>query len=127
MRILQVGLSFNPGGIESFVMSYYRQLVQKGVQFDFISMFPKLAYEDEIVSLGGKVYHTVDARKRPVTFSKQMKQILHNQRYEAVHVNMLSAANIVPLIVAKKQVCQKLLHIRIILLRRDLSETLCID
>ena len=55
MKVLQVGLSFNPGGIESFVMTYYRKLSKQGVRFDFISMFPHLAYEEEIKSLGGKV------------------------------------------------------------------------
>ena len=100
MKVLQVGLSFNPGGIESFVMTYYRELSKQGVRFDFISMFPHLAYEEEIKSLGGKVFHTCDARKHPLKFSRQMRKILRIGRYDAVHVNMLSAANIVPLIVA---------------------------
>lgn len=109
MKILQVGLSFNPGGIESFVMTYYRQLVKTGIQFDFISMFPKLAYEDEILSMGGKVYHTSDARKKPFCFYKEMLQILKNGKYDVVHVNMLSAANIVPLIAAKKAGIKKII------------------
>lgn len=100
MKVLQVGLSFNPGGIESFVMTYYRKLSKQGVRFDFISMFPHLAYEEEIKSLGGKVFHTCDTRKHPLKFSRQMRKILRIGRYDAVHVNMLSAANIVPLIVA---------------------------
>ena len=57
MRILQIGLSHNPGGVESFVMNYYRELVKYGVQFDFISMYDSLAYEDEIKSLGGTVFY----------------------------------------------------------------------
>ena len=73
MKVLQVGLSFNPGGIESFVMTYYRELSKQGVRFDFISMFPHLAYEEEIKSLGGKVFHTCDARKHPLKFSRQMR------------------------------------------------------
>lgn len=101
MRILQIGMSYNPGGIESFVMNYVRELTKQGVHFDFISMFPKLAYEDEITALGGKVYHTVDGRKRPITFYRQMKKILRMRHYDAVHVNMLSAANIVPVMTAR--------------------------
>ena len=84
MKVLQVGLSFNPGGIESFVMTYYRELSKKGVRFDFISMFPHLAYEEEIKSLGGKVFHTCDARKHPLKFSRQMRKILRIGRYNAV-------------------------------------------
>lgn len=101
-RILQIGLSYNPGGVESFVMSYYRELKKKGIQFDFVSMFPKLAYEDEILQLGGKVYHIPDARKHPVSFQNKLFRILESRRYEVVHVNMLSAANILPLIIAHR-------------------------
>ena len=95
-----MGLSYNPGGIESFVMSYYRQLVEKGIQFDFISMFPKLAHEEEILRLGGKIYHVADGRKRPLLFQKELRRILQNGQYEVIHVNMLSAANILPLMAA---------------------------
>lgn len=102
MKVLQVGMSYNPGGIESFVMTYYRQMRKMGVQFDFISMFPQLAYEKEILSLGGRVFHTTDARKHPMAFQKEMMQILKKEQYDVVHVNMLSAANIVPLLAAKQ-------------------------
>ena len=103
MKVLQVGLSFNPGGIESFVMTYYRQMRKMGVQFDFISMFPHLAYEEEILSLGGKVFHTRDARKHPFAFHTELRKILQAGKYDVVHVNMLSAANIVPLVTAKQE------------------------
>ena len=101
MKVLQIGMSFNPGGIESFVMTYYRQMKKEGVQFDFISMFPHLAYEEEILAMGGRVFHTVDARRHPLAFRRELLKILTEESYDAVHVNMLSAANIVPLITAK--------------------------
>ena len=44
MKVLQIGLGFNPGGMESFIMTYYRELQKCGVQFDFIAMFPHIAY-----------------------------------------------------------------------------------
>ena len=43
-----MGLSYNAGGVESFVMNYYRYLVKKGIQFDFICMYGTLAYQEEI-------------------------------------------------------------------------------
>lgn len=66
MRILQIGLSHNPGGVESFVMNYYRELVKYGVQFDFISMYDSLAYEDEIKSLGGTVFYISNVKRHPL-------------------------------------------------------------
>lgn len=109
MKVLQIGLGFNPGGMESFIMTYYRALRKYGVQFDFIAMFPHIAYEEEIQDLGGKVYHTPDARKCPVAFYREMRKILRSGSYDVVHVNMLSAANIIPLIAAKRGAVRKII------------------
>lgn len=102
MRILQIGLSHNPGGVESFVMNYYRELVKYGVQFDFISMYDSLAYEDEIKSLGGTVFYISNVKRHPIRFRRELLKILKEGKYAAIHVNMLSAANIVPLEIGKK-------------------------
>ncbi len=111
MRILQVGLSHNPGGVESFVMNYYRELVKYDVQFDFICMYDTLAYEEEIKSLGGMVFYVSNVKKHPVRFRRELLKILKNTNYDVIHVNMLSAANIVPLIVGKKaQVSKVIAH-----------------
>ena len=109
MKVLQIGLGFNPGGMESFIMTYYRELQKCGVQFDFIAMFPHIAYEEEIQALGGKIYHTSDARKHPVAFYREMRNILKAETYDVVHANMLSAANIVPLIAAKRGAVRKII------------------
>lgn len=102
MKILQIGLSYNPGGVESFVMNYYIQLATKGIQFDFVSMFPKLAYEKEIKQLGGRVFHISNVKKDPSRYATELTAIIESGNYDVVHVNMLSAANIVPLRVAYK-------------------------
>lgn len=103
IRILQVGLSYNPGGVESFVMNYYRYLVKKGIQFDFICMYGELAYQSEIIKLGGKIYFTSNVKKRPWKFHREFEEILGKNHYEIVYVNMLSAANIVPLKISYRQ------------------------
>lgn len=109
MRVLQVGLSFNPGGIESFVMNYYRRLVKQGIQFDFICMYGHLAYEDEIRRLGGKIFNVPNVKKNPVAFVKGFQKILLTGEYEIVHVNMLSAANILPLKIAHQMRIRKVI------------------
>ena len=48
MRVLQVGLGNIGGGLEAFVMNYYRELSKMDVQFDFVCMYGKIAYEKEI-------------------------------------------------------------------------------
>lgn len=65
IRILHIGMSPNPGGVENFVMNVYRNIDRNKIQFDFLvdHNVDKIAYEDEIISLGGKVYKSYYRRK----------------------------------------------------------------
>lgn len=100
MKVLQIGMGNVSGGLEAFVMNYYRILVHMDVQFDFVCMYDKIAYEEEIRKLGGKIYYIPNVKKKYRGYIKELKNILKETKYDAVHVNMLSAANIVPLRVA---------------------------
>ena len=101
MKILQVGLGNNPGGMEAFVMNYFRELARQGVSFDFVSMYGTIAYEKEILELGGRVFYVPNIKKDYFGYIKAFRKLLSREKYDVVHVNMLSAANIVPLIVAR--------------------------
>ena len=49
--------SMNRGGAENAIMNYYRHIDRTKVQFDFLLTEPnKCQFEDEIISLGGRVY-----------------------------------------------------------------------
>lgn len=99
-RILHIGLSFEKGGIESFVMNYYRVIDRNKYQFDFINPYSQpLAYEDEIIKFGGKIYKVHDFHHAPKAYKKELATIMAS--YDIVHVHMLSAANIIPIQVAK--------------------------
>ena len=63
MKILQVGLGNNPGGMEAFVMNYFRELAKQGITFDFVCMYHKIAYEEEIRQLGGRVFYVPNVKK----------------------------------------------------------------
>lgn len=98
-KVLHIGLSYERGGIESFVMNYYRSIDRSIIQFDFVNPYDKpLAYEKEILSLGGIVYKLPDFHKNPILFRKELRNII--KAYKIVHVHMLSAANLIPLQVA---------------------------
>ena len=65
IRILHIGMTSNPGGVENFVMNVYRNIDRNKIQFDFLldHNAGKIAYEDEIISLGGRVYRSYYRRK----------------------------------------------------------------
>ncbi len=94
MRILQIGMSPLLGGVESFIINYMERLKKYDIFFDFISMYDRIAYEDQIIKAGGKIYHVSHVKRYPVSFYKQLSEI--SKKYRIVHINMLSAANSLP-------------------------------
>lgn len=100
-KILVVGLTDNLGGIESFFMTYYRRLDKKKFHFDFVTIFHGVAFQEELEKDGCKIYHLPSFKKHPYRYQKTLRKIIKENKYDVVHVNMLSAANILPLRVAK--------------------------
>ena len=44
IRILIIGMHDKIGGVETFLMNYYRNIDRNKVQFDFISIYDKLCF-----------------------------------------------------------------------------------
>ena len=100
-RVLQIGMHEKLGGVETFLMNYYRHIDRNQIQFDFINMYEEnLCFSEEIEKLGGKIYEVKNVKKHPLQYLKQIKDIILENKYDIVHINMLSAANIMPLLAA---------------------------
>lgn len=58
IRVLQVFASLDRGGAETMVMNLYRAIDRRQIQFEFIVSDSESdhAYEDEIRSMGGRIY-----------------------------------------------------------------------
>ena len=57
IRVLQVVTYMGRGGLETMLMNYYRHMDRQKVQFDFlVHRQERAAFDDEIESLGGKIY-----------------------------------------------------------------------
>ncbi|ARN63884.1 hypothetical protein BMS97_00470 [Leuconostoc mesenteroides subsp. mesenteroides] len=97
MKILIIGMSSNPGGIESYIMSVFRSLRDdKDIFFYFLSDSGKnIAYFDEIISNNGKI---IDIKKPKM--EKHLSellwkvQVLNSNSFDIIHVNALTAGNI---------------------------------
>ena len=64
MRVLIVGLTENKGGMESYIMSLYRNINRDRVQFDFLLFTEKpFAYENEVKEMGGRIYYAPTRKK----------------------------------------------------------------
>lgn len=102
VRVLQIGMHDKIGGIETFLMNYYRNLDRNKIQFDFICPYHSLCFESEIKKMGGVIYYIPNFKKHPIKYYKEIKRIIKDKNYKIVHINLLSAANIIPAIVAKR-------------------------
>lgn len=103
MRVLHVGLSINPGGVESFVLNYHRNIDKDGIQFDYLDIYGDgIAFSDEIYQLGGKIFTLPNYKKHPFRAMKKMQEVLRNNDFEIMHIHMQSVANIMPIMVGLK-------------------------
>lgn len=96
IRILQVLPTLNfCGGIENYVMNYYRHIDREQIQFDFIVHSSlRASFEQEVCELGGNVY------KLPPFSLRNMKMVVQaidaffkrDHAYEILHCHMANAA-----------------------------------
>lgn len=92
IRILHILQRMEAGGTQALLMNIYRNLDRKKVQFDFLVEYPnKEFYDDEIKSLGGKVYYTnVRNDYNLFKFQQTLKKIILDNQYKIVHVHTYS-------------------------------------
>lgn len=103
-KILVFGITDNPGGVESVIMNYYRHIDRNKIQFDFLCNTDIVAYEDEIIRLGGKIYRINARSKNRKKYKSDMNNFFknHAKEYKTIWVNVCSLANIDYLKYAKK-------------------------
>lgn len=101
IKVLQIGLGPNPGGIENCIMNYYRNINHSEYSFDFVDIYGKgLAYANEIAMLGGKIYSLTAYKNNPLKMAKELRGILVEGKFDIIHINMLSAANMIPVLIS---------------------------
>ena len=92
IRIAEIVGKWLGGGVEAFIMNYYRHIDKSKIQFDFIcdSDSTNIPYE-EIESLGGKVI-LVPPYEKVVSYHKELKKVLEDGNYKIVHshINTMS-------------------------------------
>ncbi len=96
MRILHVHGNMNLGGAESRVMDLYRHMDRDRIQFDFmVHTADKSFYEDEIESLGGRIFRMPRFRVYNTTAYKSAWKAFFSEHpeIEVVHGHMTSTAS----------------------------------
>ena len=78
IRILQDVSHMDRAGIETILMRYYSRIDKTKFQFDFlINKNKKGAYDEEIIKLGGKLYHTPGLNPlKIIKYKKYIKKLI---------------------------------------------------
>ena len=93
----------NAGGAETFLMKIYRRIDRTKYQMDFcINMSEKCFYEDEILSLGGKIYRIPAKSVSLKDFEKQLYNVVNTNGYKYVLRVTSSAFGFMDLKIAHK-------------------------
>lgn len=101
-KVLVFGFTDTIGGVETFFMTYYNKFDKEKYQFDFVTVYENMVFSEEIKYNGGKVYKITDFKKNVFQYKKEVRSIILENNYDVIYVNMLSAANLLPIKIAKE-------------------------
>ena len=91
IRILNMFTIMDRGGAETMVMNYYRHIDRNKVQFDFlVHRDQRGAYDDEIESLGGRIFRMCPVYPQNfLNYKKKLKKFFtEHQEYQIIHSHM---------------------------------------
>lgn len=97
IRVLQVLGRMNRGGAESMIMNLYREIDREKVQFDFVvHTDKKCAFDDEIRSLGGRIFSVprYNGRNHLQYVNAWKKFFKEHPEYKIIHGHIYSVASI---------------------------------
>ena len=84
-RLLCIVGGINAGGAETFLMKIYRALDKSKYQMDFyVSTRDEGFYDKEILSMGGRIFHSVPKTKNPIYSFKKLIETVRKEKYNYV-------------------------------------------
>lgn len=105
LRVLQVGMTRNLGGIETYLIEQFRHLDKTKIDYDFVNITGEysICYEDEILASGSKIFKVVSRHKNPLLHYWQWFNILSQNKgvYDVIVLNTNSLEYVFPLVLGK--------------------------
>lgn len=105
LRVLQVGMTRNLGGIETYLIEQFRHLDKSKINYDFVNITGEysICYEDEILASGSKIFKVVSRHKNPLLHYWQWFNILLQNKgvYDVIVLNTNSLEYVFPLVLGK--------------------------
>ncbi|MFV9551014.1 glycosyltransferase family 1 protein [Algibacter sp. PT7-4] len=113
IRVLQVLTIMNLGGAETMIMNYYRHVDKSKIQFDFLLHRSERGFfDDEIESLGGKIYRMSPIRPHThFLYKKKLEQFFdEHPEYNVVHSHLNALSSTILKIAKAKGIQTRIAH-----------------
>lgn len=102
IKVLHVGLSANPGGIENIVKSW-DDLLPDNIKFDFINNADEpLAFQKQFEGNGATIYRIISRKEDYFRSCQEIKNIIRDGKYDYVQHHMMSFSWPQPLLYAQR-------------------------
>ena len=112
IRILHVVTDMSRGGLETFLMNYYRFIDRNRMQFDFLTHRKKRGdYDDEIEELGGIIYRLDRLNPFSISYRAQLNDFFKDHpEYRIIHVHQDCLSSIILKAAMKQGVRVRIAH-----------------
>lgn len=112
IRVLHVVTDMSRGGLETFLMNYYRSIDRNRIQFDFLTHRNKRGdYDDEIEDLGGIIYRLDRLNPFSISYRTQLNTFFKDHsEYRIVHVHQDCLSSIILKAAMKQGVKIRIAH-----------------
>lgn len=104
VKVLQIGMTSNIGGMETYIMSQYRHLDKSRIQYDFLNITGEndIAFSSEILNGGSTIYNVVSRHINPLKHYLEIIQLLWKIRneYKAIVLNTCHLYYMFPIFIA---------------------------
>ena len=101
--MLMFGLSSYPGGIENAMVNIlcHQEFPADRIRVTFVTYEDALAFSDIIQRKGHRIYRVPHLKIHPLGYTSEIWRLLKKEKFDTIYVNMLTAANALPVYLAK--------------------------
>lgn len=103
--VLQIGMTKNIGGLETYLMQQFEYINNNIVRYDFVNITGEydIVFSDKIKQAGSSIYNICSRHKNPILHYYQWIKLLskYKNRYKAIVLNANSLEYVFPIFIAK--------------------------
>lgn len=104
VKVLQIGMTNNIGGMETYLMAQYRKLDRTKVRYDFLNITGEyeIVFADEIRKTGDHIFSVPSRHISPLAHYFSVFRLLYQKRhvYQYIVLNTCSLCYVFPLFIA---------------------------